>query len=414
MESRNPSIGRRFGNYQITAEIACGSFGCVYLAQHLFLPRLAAIKLLHSARLHSRETRDEFRQEAQLLEKLKHPHILPIYEFGINDGLPYLVTEYASRGSLRNLLREQPSQPLPLIEAISILSQIGKALSYAHRQGVIHHDLKPENILFSRGGAALLADFGIAIVRNTATLDLVAKVNGTPAYMAPEQFRRKASRRSDQYSLGCIAYELVTGRQPFAAPDAISMGWKHMQESPFPPRQLNPDLPQQIENAILKALNKRRIDRYPDIQAFIQALQIPPVAQMQVPVRNQIKFISRAAEQYVNEGEWLSTHGRLQEALAAYEQALHLDPYHADAYVGKGDVLSWLGHYEEALQSFEQAIHLVPRDANYHNNRGLALYSLGRYREALVAYNQALRLDPHQVGALRGRSLALRRLGRPG
>ncbi len=415
MRSGDSYIGSYFGNYQIMAEIDCGSFGCVYRAQHAFLPRIAAVKLLHGARLHSRDAHDKFLQEAQLLERLKHPHILPIYEFGINDGLPYLVTEYASGGSLRNLLRNRSPQPLSIKETISIISHVGAALHYAHQQGVIHHDLKPENILFNNRGDALLADFGIAIARTTATLEQVTEVNGTPAYMAPEQFRGKASRRSDQYSLGCIAYELVTGRKPFIAPDAISLGLKHMHESPIPPTRLNPDLPPQIEYIILKTLEKRRINRYPDVLSFIQELQDFPTTQISTSTRRRVNTRTQATktkEQYLNEGIQLSSIGLFREALEAYEQALRLDPHFADAYFGKGNAFYFLGRYEEALHAFEQAIHLSPHNAAYHNNKGGALYSLGRYREALAAYEQALRISPGWSSAQRGRSLVLRRLGR--
>jgi serine/threonine protein kinase len=415
MESNHTFIGAYFGNYRLTAKIACGSFGCVYRAQHSLLPRTAAVKLLHAARLHSQRAHEMFLQEAKLLESLKHPHILSIYEFGIDDGLPYLVTEYASRGSLRELLRLWPPQPLPISEAVHILSQIGYALYYAHQQGVIHHDLKPENILFNKRGDVLLADFGIAIVRTTATLEQVTEVNGTPAYMAPEQFQGKVSKRSDQYALGCIGYELVTGRPPFTAPNAIAMGFKHLRERPIPPTQLNPGLSQHIESIILKALEKRRINRYPDILTFIQELQALPVAQIHISTRrqaNSLTLVVKTKEQYLNEGVQLYSHGQYREALAAYEQALRLDRYFADAYFGKGNALYFLERYEEALMAFEQAIHLNSRNAAFHNNKGSALFSLGRYRQALAAYEQALRLDSHRVSAQRGRNLALRRLGR--
>jgi serine/threonine protein kinase len=393
MESSDAYIGTQFGNYRLTAKIACGSFGCIYQAQHSFLPRYAAVKLLHTARLHSQRAHEMFLQEAQLLERLKHPHILPIYEFGIDSGLPYLVVEFASGGSLRDLLRQWSPQPLPLEEAIFIISQVGDALHYAHQQGIIHHDLKPENILFNSSGDALLADFGIAIVRDTATLEHVTEVNGTPTYMAPEQFRGKVSRRSDQYALGCIAYELVTGRLPFTAPDAISMGLKHMQESPIRPRLLNSSVPSQIEHVILKALEKRRINRYPDVITLIEELQ-------------------KTKEQYLNEGNELYSLARYREALAAYEQALHLDSHFVNAYLGKGNALYALSRYEEALIAFEQAIHLDPKNAALHNNKGSVLYWLGRYREALAAYEQALRLDPRLENARHGRDLVLRLLGR--
>jgi serine/threonine protein kinase len=415
MASRNPYIGRYFGNYRITAEIACGSFGCVYRARHNFLPRTAAIKLLHTARLHSQRAHEMFLQEAKLLERLKHPLILPIYEFGIDDGLPYLVLEYASGGSLRDLLNSWSLQPLPVAEAVLILSQIGDALYYTHQQGVIHHDLKPENILFNSKGDALLADFGIAIVRTTATLEQVTEVKGTPAYMAPEQFRGRVSKRSDQYALGCIAYELVTGRQPFRAPDAIAMGFKHMRERPIPPTQLIPGLPPQIEQAILKALEKRRINRYSDIFTFIKELQSFHTAQTLTSTihrANSASIFQKTKEQFLEEGIILYKLGRHAEALTAYEQALHLDPNFIDAYVGKGNTLYSLGRYVEALVAFEQAIHLAPNNAAIYNNKGSVLYTLGRYVEALTAYEQALRLDPLLVSASRGKNLVLRRLGR--
>lgn len=272
MTNGYPSIGAFFGNYQITAEIACGGLGCVYQAQHAFLPRTAALKLLRPERLQSRVTRDKFLQEARLLDQLSHPHILPIYEFGIEDGLPYLAMEYAPGGSLRNLLRQRPARPLPLKKASLILSQIGKALYYAHQRGVIHRDLKPENILLRRRDDALLADFGIAIRQTTATLEQRADVSGTPAYMPPEAFRGNISRRSDQYSLACIAYELVTGRKPFTAPDTLSMAVKHLQERPAPPTRLNASLPPQVDAIILRGLEKRRVNRYPDVLAFIEEL----------------------------------------------------------------------------------------------------------------------------------------------
>jgi serine/threonine protein kinase len=413
MANEYPFIGSYFGNYQVTAKIACGSSGCVYRVQHVFLPRVAAIKLLHATRLQSLNARDKFLQEARILERLKHPHILPIYEFGIDDSLPYLVTEYASGGSLRDLLKHRSFQPLPVEEAIALISQIGDALYYAHQQGIIHHDLKPENILFNAGGDALLADFGIAVVRNTVTLEQVIEVNGTPAFMAPEQFRGNVSRRSDQYSLGCILYELVTGRLPFTAPNAISMGLKHMQEHPIPPTRLNPNLPPHIEHAVLKALEKRRINRHPNILIFLQELQGFPAAHIRTSTRNLANSLTlvETKEQHLSEGLQLYSLGRYIEALAAYERALSFDPNFADAYFGKGNTLYFLKRYEEALTAFERAIRLIPRKAAFHSNKGSTLYSLGRLREALTAYEQAIQLDPHLKSAQRGRSLVLRRLG---
>jgi serine/threonine protein kinase len=144
MSSRaNSYIGREFGHYQIKSVVACGSFGSVYLAQDLHLQRAVAIKIWDEAHTISAENREQFLQEARLLEKLKHPHIVPIYDLGIDDGLPYLVTEYAPSGSLQDLLKRRSPIPLQVKEAIDILAQIGNALYHAHQQSIIHRDLKP-------------------------------------------------------------------------------------------------------------------------------------------------------------------------------------------------------------------------------------------------------------------------------
>ncbi|GCF10171.1 serine/threonine protein kinase [Dictyobacter arantiisoli] len=267
-------VGKQFGNYLLTKEIARGGFGTVYQAEHTILTnKQAAIKVLHDIHLNSSKEREAFLQEAQFLDKLKHHFILPFIDVGIQQNIPFLITEYAVSGSLRKRLEAQSPRLLRVEESLTILSQIGQALHYAHQQtpAIIHRDLKPDNILFNQQGEALLADFGIATILSTASL-ILTRVTGTPPYMAPEQFRGYVSRETDQYSLGCIAYELFTGQKPFTAPDFVAMGFKHADEMPIPPTQLNPDLPQHVEDAILKAMAKRREDRYPDVVAFVAGL----------------------------------------------------------------------------------------------------------------------------------------------
>jgi serine/threonine protein kinase len=277
------SENQRIGSYELLRELARGSFGRVYLAQHVVLTnRLVAIKLMLSAPLASAGKQESFLQEARFLEVLKHPHILPIIDVSFHEDIPYLVTEYASSGSLRDLLNQRSPHLLPLEESLRILVQIGQALHYAHQQQIIHRDLKPENIVFNAHGDALLTDFGISTMLTTASIKNVDN-DGTPAYMAPEQFRGTISRESDQYALGCIAYELVTGHAPFTAPDFFSLGFKHLMEPPLAPTVYTPQLPEHIAHAILKALAKERTNRYPDIWAFITALQAPPLPQEAIP-----------------------------------------------------------------------------------------------------------------------------------
>ncbi len=281
MGNTNSYIGSTIGNYRILAELGSGSFGVVYRCEHVVLHnRVGAIKLLHAAHLDSRQDHDSFLLEARLLEMLKHPHIVPILDVGIQDGFPYLVTEYAPLGSLRDRQQRIDPRLLPMDHSLKILAQVGQALDYAHQQNIIHRDLKPANILFNVKGDALLADFGIATTLATASIKFV-DASGSPPYMAPEQFQGTVSKESDQYSLGCIAYELFTGHRPFSAPDPFAIGFKHLTEAPVPPTRLNPNIPSHIEQAILKAMAKERTDRYPTIAAFVTALQSSPTSQSQ-------------------------------------------------------------------------------------------------------------------------------------
>jgi serine/threonine protein kinase len=269
------------GKYRLVAELGTGTFGCVYKAQHQFLTsRIVAIKLMRDAPISSPQERDQFLQEALILEQLKHPYILPIIDVDVHEGSAYLVIEYAPNGSLKERINRQKDKPLPLEEAVTIISQVGQALQYAHQQNIIHRDLKPDNILFNTRGEAVLADFGIATLLASARTRQVG-FGGTPAYMAPEQFEGKASMKSDQYALGCIAYELLTGHKPFAVPHpSLEAIWfQHAKVSPIAPRQINPNLPEHVESAILKAMAKQRIDRYADISAFVAALSISATSQ---------------------------------------------------------------------------------------------------------------------------------------
>jgi serine/threonine protein kinase len=261
------------GDYELIRRLGRGGSSTVYLARHRFLSRwsLVALKRLQTP-LDSAEGQAQFKAEVRLLEGLSHPHILPLLDAGLDqEGCPYLVTQYAAGGSLRQRLRQADGQSLPLAEAVAILSQVGAALQYAHERSIIHRDLKPENILFAADGRALLADFGIALQLGSRSLE-AASLSGTPAYMAPEQFRGQVGRESDQYALACIAYELCTGRHVFAEQDPLVLMYCHTQREPEPPRRLNPQLPPAVEAVILRGLAKERHERYPSVSAFATAL----------------------------------------------------------------------------------------------------------------------------------------------
>ncbi len=261
------------GNYHTIATIATGSFGRVYLARHSVLTtRVVALKLMHTIPFLSARERAQFLEEAQILEQLQHPYILPILDVGLHEDIPYIVSAYAAGGSLRQRLNNQQRPPLSYSESLTILAQIGQALQYAHDQHIIHRDIKPENILFHENGQALLADFGLATTLGTASVKEVSQ-SGTPRYMAPEQFQGQVSKESDQYSLSCVAYELFAGNAPFQAMGTIALMYQHVNTPPVPPRQHNIDIPPHIDEAVLKALQKHRSQRHHNVAAFIAALQ---------------------------------------------------------------------------------------------------------------------------------------------
>lgn len=435
VENEDRYIGKQIGNYIITEQLTGGAFGRIYRGKHLYFSnRIVAIKILHLTYLSSSQERENFMQEAQFLEMLKHPNILPIYDVGIDEGFPYLVAEFAPQGSLRDHLQRQKPKILPSQEVLTILTQVGQALQYVHEQNIVHRDLKPENILFNAKGQALLADFGISVYLDTARTKY-ANVIGSPLYMAPEQFEGAVSRRSDQYALACIAYELMTGKPPFMAANPLALGMKHLNEPPLPLRQINANVPGHIERAILQALAKKRDDRFPDVSTFIAALLAVPTGSLQLTksqwldegnrlfninhyseallaFERSIQLDPSFAEAHEAKGSALYYLGRLPEAQVAYEVAIQLDPTYAPAYSGKANVLSELKHFDEAITFYKKAIQLEPQLVDAYIGKANALYYKKRYEDALVAYEQATKLDPYSVAAFDGKSWTLRQLKR--
>lgn len=263
-------LGHQLGSYRLIQRLGHGAFGSVYLGKHFLLEHKppVAIKVLNTS-LQSQEDLDRFFQEAQLLDALAHPNILPVQDANIYEGYPFFVAEFAPNGSLQDRLEQLDGQLMPLGEVVHILTQIGQALQHAHDLDVVHRDLKPANILFNARHDAMLADFGISVQLNrTSHVDMV----GTPIYMAPEQFKGRVSKKSDQYALACIAYELLTGQLLFTASDPYEIGYKHIHELPVNLCELNPALPNNLEQVVMKALSKDRDERYPSVEDFILAL----------------------------------------------------------------------------------------------------------------------------------------------
>jgi hypothetical protein len=265
--------GKPLGPYQIVAPLGKGGMGIVYKAYQPTLTRYVALKVLPQRYTDDPTFVGRFWQEARAAAKLEHPHILPIYDYGEYEGYHYIAMQLVRDGSLAQLLHGDPL----LLEQIGyIIAQVGGALDYAHTREVIHRDVKPDNILISRQSGCLLTDFGIAkLLESTAHLTQIGTSIGTPTYMSPEQCRgdEDIDGRSDIYSLGVVLYEMATGRPPFQGSTPQAIQWKHLNEPPRPPRSLNPTLPAEVAAVILKALAKKREERYATAGAMAQALQ---------------------------------------------------------------------------------------------------------------------------------------------
>ena len=266
-------IGKLIGSYRLVAVMSSSPFHHVYRGEQPFHTGYpVGIKLWHTLHL-SPQKQLHFLQEARLLKMLKHPHLLPLLEMGIDEDMPYLITAYAPKGSLRDRIqRQSSSHPVPLQDIVTLLSQVGQVLQYIHQYHITHGNLKPENILLTARGEALLTDVTFSTLLEAASSAYTPGITSAH-YMAPEQFQGTTSKASDQYALGCIAYELLTGRVPFSAVDLPGLGRKHATESPLALTELNMLLPIHIEEAILQALDKQQSARHASMKDFIRAVR---------------------------------------------------------------------------------------------------------------------------------------------
>jgi photosystem II stability/assembly factor-like uncharacterized protein len=271
-------IGKTLGGYRIIEQIGLGGMATVYKAYQPSMDRYVALKVLSTHLTQDPTFVKRFQQEAKVIAKLEHLHILPVHDHGEEDGYLYLVMRFIEAGTLKDRLE---GGPLSLEETRHIVTQVGSALEYAHQLGVVHRDLKPSNVLIDPQEDCYLTDFGIAkMVEGTLGLTGSA-VLGTPHYMAPEQSQSfKVDHRADVYAMGVIIYEMVTGQLPFDADTPFAVVMKHISE-PLPlPRSVKHDLPESVERVILKALAKDPVDRYQSMRdlvaAFDQAVAAAP------------------------------------------------------------------------------------------------------------------------------------------
>jgi serine/threonine protein kinase len=261
-------IGQQLGHYRLVRLLGRGGFAEVYLGEHLRLKTQVAVKILHTS-LEDDDTED-FLREAKTVAHLKHPHIVRVLDFDVENHTPYLVMDYLANGNVR---RSYPKGTLlPLETIVSYVKQVASALQYAHDQKLIHRDVKPENMLLDQDNTIVLSDFGIALVAQSSRYQSTQEVAGTAAYMAPEQFQGHPQRASDQYALGVVVYEWLTGDRPFhgSFTEVVS---QHMFVPPPSLRERVPTISLDIEKVVLTALEKDPHRRFGSVQAFMTALE---------------------------------------------------------------------------------------------------------------------------------------------
>jgi len=266
-------IGSKLGPYEIREEIGRGGMAAVYRAYQMSVDREVAIKVILKSIALDEHTVQRFQREARLIARLEHPHILPIYDFDGGHEPPYIVMRFLDGGTLKEVMKQGH---LPLDEIAYLLRQVGTALDYAHRQGIVHRDVKPSNIMIDRDGNAFVTDFGIARIVGAGSSHLTDSnaIIGTPDYMSPEQARGDSTIdiRADIYSLGIILFEALTDQLPFTSDIPMDVIMKHINEPAPLVCHRNPSLPIELNGILARALAKNREQRYSSVNEFVEAV----------------------------------------------------------------------------------------------------------------------------------------------
>ena len=266
-------IGKRIsGRYKVLEMIGGGGMANVYLAHDMILDREVAVKMLRLDFVNDEEFIRRFHREAQSATSLTHPNIVSIYDVGEEDSLYYIVMEYVNGQTLKQYINQHSS--LRVEKALDIMMQLTSAISHAHQNHIIHRDIKPHNILIDRNGNVKITDFGIAMALSATSITQTNSVLGSVHYLSPEQARGgMANRKSDIYSIGIVMFEILTGRLPFSGESAVSIALKHLQSETPSVRRWNSNIPQSVENIVLKATAKDPFHRYNSVDEMEEDLR---------------------------------------------------------------------------------------------------------------------------------------------
>lgn len=260
--------------YQIISKLGTGSTSVVYKAKRMSDGEIVAIKIMREEFVDNEECVDRFLRESQALSKLSHPNIRNVLDLGQTDGAYYIVTEYVDGDTLKDIIKKEKVLPLP--EVIDYALQMTAGLAHAHENNIIHRDIKPQNMLVSLNGTLKVADFGIARVLTQNTLTMAGQdVVGSVHYISPEQARGShIDARSDIYSMGVVLYEMATGELPFTGSEPVTVAMKHINQYPRKPKDINHDIPQGLNDIILKCMAKDPNSRYQNVEQLREDLML--------------------------------------------------------------------------------------------------------------------------------------------
>ncbi len=267
------NVGENIGPYRVIEQLGQGGMATVYKAYHAALDRYVALKVLHPAFHQDQTFTARFQREARVVARLEHPHIVPIYDFSEHEARPYLVMKYIEGDTLKARFS---AGPLSSAEIDQVVTSVGSALAYAHKQGILHRDIKPSNVLLATDGVMYLADFGLARIATAGESTMSSdSIMGTPQYISPEQAMgaKDLDAGTDIYSFGVMLYEMVVGQVPFSADTPFSIIHDHIY-TPLPlPMDINPKVPESVQRVLLKALSKQRMDRYESVDEMCKAFR---------------------------------------------------------------------------------------------------------------------------------------------
>ncbi|MBN1355816.1 protein kinase [bacterium] len=368
------------GKFQILEELGRGGFGVVFRAEDLQLGRHVAIKVLHLTKSGDKALVHRFIKEARLSAKLEHPNIARIYTIDFAGFVHYFVMEYITGPTIKQVMIEQ--QVFSAYHTVKFGQDMARALAFAHDNGIIHRDIKPANVILKNSETAVVTDFGIAKALWSDVTGLTTGAIGTPVYMAPEQFRGEdLDGRTDQYSLGILFYEMLTGDVPFAG-TGTGLIQQHLSMPPSPLRQRNPEIPEMLEHIVLKMLQKNQEDRYPDCRAVLRELEGLDLAALPregVLTTDRTTWEGPTINQLVEKGREALERSDYIRAYEILNAACQLDPDNEDVR----EMLSVVRLNKGRAQEFERYV-----------KSGIAGFHDGRYTDAIAAWEEALSIYP--------------------